>query len=182
LRSGESLKAEALRRCGSWHAPIPQLLRDTRPEDITGYPAYDREPLRVSIPGEAETEGHGEGGGEAGGCSGAEMAAYVEGGSSRVTLLGDAAHPMSPFKGQGANQALLDALLLARALRSSELCDGAAPLRAALAAYEAEMMRRATPKVLKSREAAEQLHCAAATYPSNSTRAAAARESDRLLA
>ena len=89
---------------------------------------------------------------------------------------------MSPFKGQGANQALLDALLLARALRGSELCGGKAPLRSALAAYEAEMMRRATPKVLKSREAAEQLHCAAATHPSNSTRAAAARESDRLFA
>ena len=38
-----------------------------------------------------------------------------------------------------------------------------------------EMMRRATPKVLKSREAAEQLHCEAATHPCNSTRAAAAR-------
>ena len=106
----------------------------------------------------------------------------AQAGSSRVTLLGDAAHPMSPFKGQGANQALLDALLLARALRGSELCGGKAPLRSALAAYEAEMMRRATPKVLKSREAAEQLHCAAATHPSNSTRAAAARESDRLFA
>lgn len=36
------------------------------------------------------------------------------------------------------------------------------------------MMRRTTPKVLKSREAAEQLHCEAATRPCNSTRAAAA--------
>ena len=134
--------------------------------------------------GQGEGEGEGEvgGGGGAAGAASAASAAYLEAGSSRVTLLGDAGHPMSPFKGQGANQALLDALLLARALRGSELCGGKAPLRSALAAYEAEMMRRATPKVLKSREAAEQLHCAAATHPSNSTRAAAARESDRLFA
>ena len=59
--------------------------------------------------------------------------------------------------------------------------DAPSPLRP-LAPLQVEMMRRATPKVLKSREAAEQLHCAAATHPSNSTRAAAARESDRLFA
>ena len=82
---------------------------------------------------------------------------------------------MSPFKGQGANQALIDAVELAKALRASELCGGRAALLASLGAYEADMMRRARAKVLKSRDAAEQLHCAAATHPSNGTRAAAAR-------
>ena len=30
----------------------------------------------------------------------------------RILLIGDASHPMSPFKSQGANQALIDAVTL----------------------------------------------------------------------
>jgi 2-polyprenyl-6-methoxyphenol hydroxylase-like FAD-dependent oxidoreductase len=49
----------------------------------------------------------------------------------RVTLLGDAAHPMYPVGSNGASQAILDARLLASLL-------DAHPAPAALAAYEAE--------------------------------------------
>lgn len=52
----------------------------------------------------------------------------------RVTLLGDAAHPMYPIGSNGASQAILDAAALARALAQAP--DGVA----ALAAYEAERL------------------------------------------
>jgi len=42
----------------------------------------------------------------------------------RVTLIGDAAHPMTPFKAQGANQALSDAVLLADSLAASVQAHG----------------------------------------------------------
>jgi 2-polyprenyl-6-methoxyphenol hydroxylase-like FAD-dependent oxidoreductase len=50
--------------------------------------------------------------------------------SGRVTLLGDAAHPMSPFLGQGAALAIEDGVVLGRCL--AEPCD----LPVALALYE----------------------------------------------
>ena len=52
----------------------------------------------------------------------------------RVTLLGDAAHPMYPIGSNGASQAILDAVALAAALRGLGPGDDPAP---ALARYEA---------------------------------------------
>jgi salicylate hydroxylase len=53
--------------------------------------------------------------------------------SGRLTLLGDAAHPMLPHLGQGVNQALEDAVTLARLLGA---CASAAEVPWALAGYE----------------------------------------------
>ena len=41
--------------------------------------------------------------------------------SNRITLLGDAAHPMLPSEGQGANQAIQDAVVLADCLHGVDL-------------------------------------------------------------
>ncbi|MGW0069698.1 FAD-dependent monooxygenase [Streptosporangium sandarakinum] len=65
--------------------------------------------------------------------------------SGRVTLLGDAAHPMTPGVGQGAGMALEDAAVLAHHLRS---CSDAP---AALEAYSAARASRAADVVLRSR-------------------------------
>ncbi len=114
-----------------WHDPIPQILAATQAAQISGYPVYDREIL------DAE---------------------WLKG---KVTLIGDAAHPMSPFKGQGANQALLDALALARGISSA--CgsshwkkDGIR--KAVLVDYEEEMIMRSAIKVKDSADAAKFLH------------------------
>lgn len=66
-------------------------------------------------------------------------------GEGRVTLLGDAAHPMTPNLGQGACQAIEDAVVLAHCLR-----DLAADPTAALRRYESRRIPRANGFVLAS--------------------------------
>jgi len=65
---------------------------------------------------------------------------------SRVTLLGDAAHPMYPIGSNGASQGILDARVLTREIRRA----GASP--AALLAYETER-RPATGKIVLANRA-----------------------------
>ena len=67
--------------------------------------------------------------------------------AGRLTLVGDAAHPMYPRGGNGANQAILDARALARCLKA------APDLPAALKAYEVERLGAANGVVLANRTA-----------------------------
>ena len=66
-------------------------------------------------------------------------------GRGRATLLGDAAHPMTPYLGQGGCQAIEDALALARALPSGKAVEEA------LRAYERARIPRSTMFVKRSK-------------------------------
>ena len=132
-QGAQALKREAVRRT-QWHAPIPQILAATLEAQISGYPVYDRALLTSEL---LKKRTH-------------------------VTLIGDAAHPMSPFKGQGANQALLDALSLARGIYKE--CNTIARWKetgirkSVLTNFESEMLVRSASKVKGSAEAAFLLH------------------------
>ncbi len=66
-------------------------------------------------------------------------------GEGRITLLGDAAHPMTPNMGQGGCQAIEDALVLAVCIRN------ASDREAALRAYEEKRIKRTAAIVKRYR-------------------------------
>jgi len=153
LKGAKALKAEACRRT-QWHDPIPQILAATKEFHVSGYPVYDRALLEPEI--------------------------LKKG--NKITLIGDAAHPMSPFKGQGANQALLDALALAR-----EITKECRPLsqwkkrgirESVLTGFEAEMLARSAVKVKASAEAADFLHSEIVLKEGNAPRGSIAKSNE----
>lgn len=75
----------------------------------------------------------------------------------RVTLVGDAAHAMTMFRGEAANHGILDVFYLWRALERA-VHRGPAAQKQAVDEYEAEMTRRAAPAVLLSRQACLDAH------------------------
>ncbi|WP_299384954.1 FAD-dependent monooxygenase [uncultured Lacinutrix sp.] len=141
----KALKEEACNRT-QWHSPIPQILAATLESEISGYPVYDRQLLKQEVLEQGE----------------------------QVTLIGDAAHPMSPFKGQGANQALLDALALARLItkecRPLSQWKTAGIRKSVLTHFETEMLKRSASKVIDSAKAAKFLHSEVALHQSDKPR------------
>ncbi|KAI0007152.1 putative monooxygenase [Xylariaceae sp. FL0662B] len=75
--------------------------------------------------------------------------------TSRVTILGDAAHPITPFRGEGGMQAIRDALNLSKALGQLDSNEPRA-IQATLAPYQREMLDRGANSVALSRNAFKQ--------------------------
>jgi len=116
-------KAELLRLFGHWHRPVPDLLAATEPGAVL---RHDVRAMTDPLP------------------------AYHRG---RTALLGDAAHAMAPTLGQGGNQAIEDAVVLAHHL-SPHAADEAADPSGALAAYTRDRLPRTMDVVRRSARAA----------------------------
>ncbi|PZU87840.1 MAG: 2-polyprenyl-6-methoxyphenol hydroxylase [Chryseobacterium sp.] len=73
---------------------------------------------------------------------------------SNLTMIGDAAHLMPPFAGEGANMAMLDALELSKCLTSEKYNS----LTEAISVYEKNMQKRASIAAKESLENGKLMH------------------------
>ncbi|MFJ6674291.1 FAD-dependent monooxygenase [Actinosynnema sp. NPDC091369] len=106
---------EVRRLVADWHDPIPDLLDATPPDAVLRHDIHE---LAAPLP------------------------TYVRG---RVALLGDAAHAMTPYLGQGACMAIEDAVVLAAA------CARADDVPSALAEYDRQRRPRTQSMAKASR-------------------------------
>jgi 2-polyprenyl-6-methoxyphenol hydroxylase-like FAD-dependent oxidoreductase len=104
--------AELKRRFGGWHDPIPALIGSVSPEAV----------LHDDVYWMAEP-----------------LPAYHRG---RVAILGDAAHAMTPHLGQGACQAIEDAIVLASVASGASAAAQGPAAGAALAPYTTARLTR----------------------------------------
>ncbi|MEW2633900.1 FAD-dependent monooxygenase [Streptomyces sp. NPDC048389] len=111
-------QAELLRRFGDWHDPVPGIIAAAEPGRLL---RNDVHHMTTPLP------------------------VFHRG---RTVLLGDAAHAMAPTLGQGGNQAVEDAVVLAHHTGDGQ------DLGAGLAAYSAERLPRTTAIVRKSAQVA----------------------------
>ncbi|MEL5953857.1 FAD-dependent monooxygenase [Streptomyces sp. CLV115] len=107
-------KAELMRRFGSWHDPIPAIIAAAGPGQVL---RNDVHHLIDPLP------------------------SFHRG---RTVLVGDSAHAMAPSLGQGGNQAIEDAIVLAHRLTPG------GDLGAGAAAYTADRLPRTSAVVRKS--------------------------------
>ncbi|KAH7076880.1 hypothetical protein BKA63DRAFT_594450 [Paraphoma chrysanthemicola] len=74
----------------------------------------------------------------------------------RVTLVGDAAHPMPPYRGQGLNHCITDVFNLVAKIK--QVASAESPLEGAIGAYEEELIPRGSEEVKCSVQNGIMLH------------------------
>jgi 2-polyprenyl-6-methoxyphenol hydroxylase-like FAD-dependent oxidoreductase len=144
----KSLREYVLRIFKTWHPPVLDLVRSTPIEMIWGTDLMDRNPRQVYedlIVGRSAGKK-----GKKSGCGGGGQSSKQLR-QPRLVVCGDALHCMTPFKGQGANQALTDGPLLSKWLLKSSI-------DASLTNWWRETLNRTVPIVESSRKSAQVWH------------------------
>lgn len=140
-KTSSELISDALFRTNGWLHPVFNMINETPLTEVWATGLYDRNPMHVYS---KQRQGKGN--------------SSMSRTNSLVTFIGDACHPMSMFKGQGANQALEDGPHLASWLSSPSNSILISSLPSKLRCFEREMVSRSGNKIIASRNAANLYH------------------------